>query len=617
MNWLSSFDELSRYRLRLTAERSDLRPTLTVCMSTGCTASGSEAVLRALVEAQRKLGAEGRVTIRRTGCHGFCERGPLVVLRPHGLLYQQVEEKDAEAIVASIIDGVRPVERLLYQDPVTGVRVAREEQIPFYQKQTRLLLANNGHIDPTDIGDYVAVGGYSALEKVLSSMKPEEVIGAVKRAGLRGRGGAGFPTGRKWELCRSSEGWPKYVICNADEGDPGAFMDRSLLEANPHSVLEGLLIGAYAIGADEGYFYIRNEYPLALRHVRTAIQQASESGLLGENILGSGFSFSVKVCRGGGAFVCGEETALIASVEGRLGEPRPRPPYPVERGLWGKPTDINNVKTWASVPLIINNGPEWFANIGTEQSKGTMIFSLVGKVCNTGLVEVPMGITLRRLIFDIGGGPPPGRSFKAVQAGGPSGGCLPASLLDLQVDYEQLAAAGSMMGSGGMVVMDDRTCMVNVAKYFLTFTADESCGKCVPCREGTKEMLAILTDITEGRGSNGELEKLEEIAHWVKDTALCGLGQTAPNPVLTTLRYFRDEYVAHTEQHRCPAGVCRALIRYYIEPSECPGCGLCRLNCPSAAITGDKQKPHVIDAARCERCGVCIELCKFGAIKVE
>jgi NADH-quinone oxidoreductase subunit F len=617
MNWLSSFDELSRYRLRLTAERSDLRPTLTVCMSTGCTASGSPEVLRALMEAQRKLGAEGRFAIKRTGCHGFCERGPLVVLRPHGLLYQQVEEKDAEAIVASIIDGVRPVERLLYQDPATGVRVTREEQIPFYQKQTRLLLANNGHIDPTDIGDYVAVGGYSALEKVLSSMTPEQVIDVIKRAGLRGRGGAGFPTGRKWELCRSAEGWPKYVICNADEGDPGAFMDRSLLEANPHSVLEGLLIGAYAIGAEEGYFYIRNEYPLALRHVRTAIQQASESGLLGENILGSGLNFTVKVCRGGGAFVCGEETALIASVEGRLGEPRPRPPYPVERGLWGKPTDINNVKSWASVPLIINNGPEWFASIGTEHSKGTMIFSLVGKVRNTGLVEVPMGITLRRLIFDIGGGPPPGRAFKAVQAGGPSGGCLPASLLDLQVDYEQLAAAGSMMGSGGMVVMDDRTCMVNVAKYFLTFTADESCGKCVPCREGTKEMLAILTDITEGRGSNGELEKLEEIAHWVKDTALCGLGQTAPNPVLTTLRYFRDEYVAHTEQHKCPAGVCRALIRYFIEPSECPGCGLCRLNCPSTAIAGDKQKPHAIDDAKCERCGVCVELCKFGAIKVE
>lgn len=565
---LHNFSQLEALRKRIMAERDPHKPCITVCGGTGCSASGSQEVLAAFQDALIRRGLQDRIALKRTCCHGFCERGPITVIFPERIFYQRVSTQDVTDIIEAITDG-RLVERLLYVDPVTGRRFVREDEVPFYKQQQRLIFANNGRIDPTDIEDYIALDGYSALSKVLSSMTPEEVIAEIKRSGLRGRGGAGFPTGLKWEYCRRAAGSTKYVICNGDEGDPGAFMDRSLLEGNPHSVLEGMIIGAYAVGAREGYFYIRNEYPLAVKHVGIAIEQAERYGLLGEDILGSGFSFHVHISRGGGAFVCGEETALIASIEGRPGEPRPRPPYPTEKGLWGQPTVINNVKTWANIPIIINKGADWYRRIGTETSKGTMVFSLVGKVNNTGLVEVPMGIPLRRLIFDIGGGIPGGKAFKAVQTGGPSGGCIPASLLDLPVDYEQLTQAGTIMGSGGMVVMDEDTCMVDVARFFLTFTKDESCGKCIPCREGTKRMLEILTDITEGRGKEEDLALLEELANEVKDTALCALGGTAPNPVLTTLRYFRDEYEQHIKYKRCPAMVCKGII---FTP--------CKYNCP-------------------------------------
>ncbi len=551
--------ELEALRTAILQSRDPSKPCITVCAGTGCSASGAEDVLAAFREELKKKGLSHKLELKRTCCHGFCERGPLVVLSPGRIFYQRVQPDDVPAILASMTNG-HLVEHLLYIDPMTGEKIVHEDDIPFYKSQHRLIFANNGKLDPTNIEDYIALGGYIALSRVLSQMTPEQVIEEIKRSGLRGRGGAGFPTGMKWEYCRRAPGDLKYIICNGDEGDPGAFMDRSLLEGNPHSVLEGLIIGAYAIGAREGYLYIRHEYPLAVKHMGIAIQQAEEYGLLGENILGSGFDFRAKICRGGGAFVCGEETALIASIEGRLGEPRPRPPYPAQKGLWGQPTVINNVKTLASVPLIITKGADWYSQIGTKTSKGTMIFSLVGKINNTGLVEVPMGITLGKMIYDIGGGIPRGRRLKAVQTGGPSGGCIPASLMNLQVDYEQLTEAGSMMGSGGMVVMDENTCMVDVAKYFLTFTRDESCGKCTPCREGIPRMLEILTRITEGHGKMEDLHTLEELATAVKETSLCGLGNTAPNPVLTTLRYFRDEYEAHIKYKRCPAAVCKKLV---------------------------------------------------------
>jgi NADH:ubiquinone oxidoreductase subunit F (NADH-binding)/(2Fe-2S) ferredoxin/Pyruvate/2-oxoacid:ferredoxin oxidoreductase delta subunit len=550
-----------------------------------------------------------------TGCHGFCEKGPLVVIRPMGVMYTHVQVGDVPEIVAELANG-RAVERLLYSDPNSGEIIEHEHDVPFYKHQQRLILNLNGVLDPFRIDEYVALGGYTSLEKVLGSMSPEQVIAETKGSGLRGRGGAGYPTGLKWEMCRKQPGEIKYVICNADEGDPGAYMDRSIMEGNPHRVLEGMTIGAYAIGADQGYVYIRNEYPLAVKHLRQAITQAQEYGFLGKNILGSGFDFNVNIKLGSGAFVCGEETALMASIEGRIGEPRPRPPYPTTVGLWGKPTNINNVKSWASVPIIIERGSDWYANIGTETSKGTMIFSVVGNINNTGLVEVPMGISLRELIFKIGGGIPNSNTFKAAQIGGPSGGCIPAQHLDTPIDYESLTALGAIMGSGGLVVADEDTCMVDFARYFMQFTQEESCGKCVPCRIGTKAMLETLERICAGEGQLGDIDYLLELGEEVKRSSLCGLGQTAPNPVLSTIQYFRDEYEAHIVDKACPAKVCKGLITYSVIAENCTGCMVCLRNCPSDAITGAKQEVHVIDAGLCTRCGMCMSVCKFDAILV-
>ncbi len=606
---------LEELRKTLLAGRDPQQPMIAVCSTTGCAASGAKAVYEAL---QRELIAQGltrKIALKATGCHGFCERGPIVVVYPQRIFYQRVNEKDVPELVKAVANG-EVIDRLLYADPATGERIAFEEEIPFYKKQMRILYANNGKLDPTSIQDYIALGGYSALAKALFAMSPDGIIETVKRAGLRGRGGAGFATGVKWEEARHAQADTKYVICNADEGDPGAFMDRSLLEANPHSVLEGIIIGAFALGAHHGYIYVRNEYPLAVKHVEMAIKQAEQSGLLGANILGSGFDFTIEISRGGGAFVCGESSALMRSVEGKVGEPRDKAVHATESGLWDKPTVLNNVKTWASVPHIINRGADWFASIGTERSKGTMVFSLVGKINNTGLVEVPMGITLRELVYDIGGGIPGGHAFKAIQTGGPSGGCIPQQLLDLQVDYDALTQAGSMMGSGGMIVMDERTCMVDIARYFLDFTREESCGKCNPCREGVERMFQILSDICAGKGREGDIELLQELAEVVRDASLCQLGKTAPNPVLTTLRYFRDEYEAHIREKRCPAGACRALIQYSVIADKCTGCGVCRRNCPQEAISGEKKQVHVIDQSKCIKCGLCADLCRFDAVGV-
>ncbi len=544
-------------------------PCITISSGTCGLARGSDKVVQAFKEEIKRRNLEDKVVIKVTGCHGFCQVEPNMILQPEGIFYVHLKPEDAGEIITKTVLGKKVIERLLYTDPNTGEKFVHEKEIPFYRKQQRFILGNNPLVDPTKITDYIAVGGYEALAKALSKMNPEGIIEEVKKSGLRGRGGAGFPTGYKWDFCRRAKGDKRYIICNADEGDPGAYMDRSLLEGNPHSILEGMVIGAYAIGANEGIIYVRNEYPLAVKNVTIALEQARECGLLGKNILGSGFDFDIRISRGAGAFVCGEETALIASIEGKRGEPRQRPPFPAIKGLWGKPTNINNVETWANVPLIITKGADWYSSIGTEKSKGTKIFSLVGKINNTGLVEVPMGMSLGEIIFDIGGGIPEGKQFKAVQTGGPSGGCIPKDLLNLPVDYEKLAEAGSIMGSGGMVVMDEDTCMVDVAKYFLNFLQDESCGKCFSCREGIRRMLEIVTDITEGRGKIGDLELLEELAQVVKDTSQCGLGQTASNPVLSTLRYFRDEYEAHIKQRKCPAGVCREL---FISPCQnaCP-----------------------------------------------
>jgi NADH:ubiquinone oxidoreductase subunit F (NADH-binding)/(2Fe-2S) ferredoxin/NAD-dependent dihydropyrimidine dehydrogenase PreA subunit len=556
--------------------------------------------------AKHRLGK--KVGLRRTGCHGFCEHGPLVILSPEGICYEKVKPEDVPEIIQKTVINQEVIERLLYVDPETGERIEQESEIPFYKRQTRTLLAGNKLVDCTQIDDYIALGGYEALVKVLTTMSPEDVITEVKNAGLRGRGGAGFPTGIKWELCQKEPGDTKYVICNADEGDPGAYMDRSVLEGNPHSVLEGMIIGAFAMGANEGHVYVRLEYPLAVENLGIAIELARERGLLGADILGTGFDFDVKICRGSGAFVCGEETALIASIEGRRGMPRPRPPYPVQSGLWGKPTNINNVETWANVPVIIRQGADEYGKIGVNTSKGTKIFSLVGHINNTGLVEVPMGITLREIIEDIGGGIPGGRKFKAVQTGGPSGGCIPAQHLDLRVDYESLAEAGSMMGSGGMIVMDETTCMVDVAHYFLSFTQGESCGECTPCRIGTRQMVEILAKIKRGEGVPEDLVRLEDLAETIKTTSLCGLGQTAPNPVLTTLRYFRDEYEAHVHEKRCPSLTCTDLISFEIT-EKCVGCQICIDECTVGAITGDHKQVHVIDQLKCMRCGTCHTVC--------
>jgi NADH-quinone oxidoreductase subunit F len=612
---LKSPHEVKELQLCLEASET-ARPCISVCAGSGCKASGADNVLESLRHELDKRGLSGSIDLKSTGCHGFCEKGPVMIVWPEKVFYNGVSQSDAKDIVNSVTNGHKPVEKLLYKDPATGARVLHEHDVPFYARQKRILFGNNGKLDPKDIRDYIKVGGYSALGHALTDFSPQEVIEAVKRSGLRGRGGAGFPTGMKWEALSRSTTRPRYIVCNGDEGDPGAFMDRSLLEGNPHSVVEGLIIGAYALDAKEAYVYVRAEYPLAVEHLRVAIDQAETCGLLGENILGSGLSFRIHVVQGAGAFVCGEETALIASIEGRVGEPHPRPPYPVQKGLWGKPTVINNVKTWASVPVIINKGADWYASIGTERSKGTMVFSLVGKINNTGLVEVPMGITLREMIYQIGGGIPKGKKLKAIQIGGPSGGCIPASMIDLPIDYEALTEAGSMMGSGGMVVMDEDTCMVDVARYFMEFLEEESCGKCFPCREGTQRLKDILVRISQGKGEESDLELLDDAGWMIKETSLCGLGQTAPNPVLSTLRYFRDEYEAHIREKRCPAKVCRELIVYEIDETICDGCHACVRVCASDAILGEKDKVHEIESAKCIKCGACLEICQPKAVLV-
>ncbi len=592
------------------------RPAILVCAGTGCIANGSLKVAEALDAALRASGSAGTVEllIKKTGCHGFCEKGPLVVFRPSGTVYTRVKAKDAAEIVEKTVLGNEVLPRFLYRLPGTEQTFEDYDRIPFYSKQQRNVLRNIGRIDPEDIRDYIAHGGYSALAKVLSEMTTGDVIGAVERSGLRGCGGGGFPTGRKWRSCVEAPGDDRYVICNADEGDPGAFMDRSILEGDPHAVLEGMLIGAYAVGARRGYIYVRDEYPLAVSRFGIALDDARRWGLLGENILGTSFCFDVSISRGGGSFVCGESSALMQSVAGKVGEPRAKYIRSTERGLHDKPTVLNNVETFANVPLIIERGAEWFASIGTQRSKGTKAFALVGKVNNTGLVEVPMGTTLRTIIFDIGGGIREGRRFKAVQTGGPSGGCLPEDKLDLPVDFDTLTREGSMMGSGGMIVMDDATCMVDVARYFTTFLTEESCGKCAACRLGLTQMKEILDRICAGQGRPDDVARMEELFVVLDDASLCGLGKSAANPIRSTLKYFREEYEAHIVEKRCPAGVCRDLITYYIVPELCTGCLVCKRACPAGAISGEKKQPHVLDESKCDRCGICAASCKFDAI---
>ena len=610
--------ELEEFRKGILSKRDPKKPCIAVCTGTGCLALGANGVVTALKEEIEKKGLNAEVVdLRETGCPGFCERGPIIVVYPEETCYVQVQPKDAAEIVSETIVGKKVIDRLLYVDPITQEKAVQESDIPFYRNQMRLLIGNNIKLDPKSIDSYFAIGGYSALIKALFEMQPGQIVETVKASKLRGRGGAGFRAGVKWEFARKSPGDTKYVVVNADEGDPGAFMDRALLEGNPHSVLEGLTIGAYAIGAREGYVYVRQEYPLAVENVTIAIHQAEEFGLLGNNILGSGFDFKVHVHRGAGAFVCGEETALLMSLEGKPGEPKPRPPYPAVRGLHGKPTNINNVETWANIPLIITKGADFLTSIGTEGSKGTKIFSLVGKVNNTGLVEVPMGITLRDIIYKVGGGVPKGKKFKAVQTGGPSGGCIPAEYLDIGVDFDELAKVGAIMGSGGMIVMDEDTCMIDVAKYFLNFLTDESCGKCTPCREGIRQMLKVLTNISEGKGKEGDVELLEELADTTKLASLCALGGSAPNPVLSTIRYFRDEYEAHIKEKKCSAFVCKGLIAYYIDPKKCKACMICLRKCPTEAISGGKNRIHVIEQEKCTNCGTCFEVCpaRFSAVR--
>lgn len=593
--------------------RPGVQKHILVCGGTACVASNSVKLQEAFQKALEDNGLSAAVKLIQTGCHGFCENGPIVTIYPENTFYVHVKAGDAKDIVEQHIMKGEVVESLLYMDPVTETRVQTNDEVPFYKKQVRRVLARCGLVDPENINEYIAMDGYQGLAKALT-MEPQAVIDEVVASGLRGRGGAGFPTGKKWQFCRNAPGDKKYIICNADEGDPGAFMDRSVLEGDPHSVLEGMCIGGYAIGADEAYIYCRAEYPLAIHRLEVAIKQAEEIGLLGNNILGSGFNFKIHIKKGAGAFVCGEETALIASIEGRRGTPSPRPPFPANSGLWGKPTNNNNVETWANVASIIRNGASWFNSIGTKTSPGTKVFALTGKINNTGLAEVPMGITMREIIFEIGGGIPHGKAFKAVQIGGPSGGCLPEAMLDTPVDFDSLSGIGAMMGSGGLVVMDETTCMVDVAKFFVTFTQAESCGKCAPCREGTKRMLEILVRITKGQGTRRDFDLLQDLANNIKLSALCGLGQTAPNPVLSTIHYFGDEYKAHIENKECPAGVCADLLHYVIS-DECKGCGLCARNCPVHAISGQPKEKHVIDPQRCIKCGVCMSKCPFKAVK--
>ncbi|ABI68999.1 NADH-quinone oxidoreductase subunit NuoF [Syntrophomonas wolfei] len=604
----------------MTTMNKSLIHLLLVCCGTGCVANGAREVYQALKDnltSDDKAVLAATTSARATGCHGLCAQGPFVRILPEDITYCRVKAADIPEIVEKTLKQGEVVKRLLFRDRQKKTLVQGQNDIPFYQRQTRVALRNVGLIDPSSLQDYLERGGYRTLEKSLLDMRPEQVIEEIIKSGLRGRGGGGFPTGLKWKACAATPAQPRYIICNGDEGDPGAFMDESIMEGDPHSVLEGMIIAAYAVGASNGFIYVRDEYAQSVASLRKAIEEAENHGFLGENILGSALSFNIEIVRGGGAFVCGEETALIASIEGNVGEPRDKYVFPSEKGLWGQPTIINNVETWANIPVIMERGASWFTSLGTEGSKGTKVFSLVGKVANTGLVEVPMGTTLREIIFDIGGGVPKGRSFKAVQTGGPSGGCIPSELLDLKVDFDSLSQAGSMMGSGGLIVMDDRTCMVEVVRYYLSFLAGESCGKCVPCREGIKCLLEILTRICHGQGEIGDIALLEDIAETMQQASLCALGRTASNPVLSTLRYFREEYLEHIEGQRCPAGICRELSEFWIDPVICTGCGLCLPRCPVEGIKGEKKQAHWIESDKCIRCGECIDSCSFQAIKVK
>ncbi len=599
--------------LRVNTSADTREKHILVCHGTGCTSSKSPKILenfRRIIE-EKKI---ENVRVIQTGCFGLCAKGPIVIIRPEDVFYAMVTPDDCEEIIEKHIQNGEIVERLLCKD-IDNKTVKKLDELNFYKKQKRIVLKNCGVINPEDIDEYIAFDGYKALEKVLFSMTPDEVIDVVSRSGLRGRGGAGFPTGKKWSFTKMAKGDQKYVVCNADEGDPGAFMDRSVLEGDPHCVVEAMMIAGFAVGANKGYIYVRAEYPIAVKRFQTAIDQAREYGILGKNIWNSGFDFDLEVRLGAGAFVCGEETALLESIEGRRGQPRLKPPFPANEGLFGKPTLINNVETYANITKIILNGAEWYASIGTEKSKGTKVFALGGNVNNTGLVEVPMGVTLREIVFDIGGGIPNGRKFKAAQTGGPSGGCITAENLDTPIEYESLQAIGSMMGSGGLIVMDDSKCMVNLAKFYLGFTVDESCGKCTPCRIGTKRLLEMLTKITEGKGEEGDVEKLEKLCKNIQKASVCGLGQTAPNPVLSTIKYFRDEYEEHIRDKKCRAGECKALMKLHIDPELCKGCGLCKRNCPVDAISGEVKQTHVIDSEKCIKCGTCISKCPFHAIK--
>ncbi|MFW6297742.1 MAG: NADH-ubiquinone oxidoreductase-F iron-sulfur binding region domain-containing protein [Desulfosalsimonas sp.] len=609
-------EALDKYIEELQAkEQSSDAGLISLCSGPGCIIHNSDKIRDTLIAEMEKHNIADKFEIRLTGCHGYCEQGPIMVIDPGGVFYPKVKLENIPEIVEKTLVQNKPVEKLLFKDPATKKRIVEEEEIPFYKLQTRSIFGKNRLIDPNNIDNYLAVGGYSALKKALCEMKPKEIIEEVKNANLRGRGGGGFPAAIKWSSCSKHKG-PKYVICNADEGDPGAYMDRGLLEGNPHCIIEGMIIGAYAMGSNEGYVYVRHEYPLAVANLQRALEQAKNMGLLGENILGSGFNFDIHISKGGGAFVCGESTALMGSLEGKPGRPRAKYVHTSEKGFRDSPSNLNNVETWANVPLIINKGAQWYASMGTEYSKGTKIFSLVGKVVNTGLVEVPMGTTLREIIFDIGGGIPNKKKFKAVQTGGPSGGCIPEQFLDTAVDFDELTKLGSIMGSGGMIVMDQDTCMVDVARYFIDFLVDESCGQCNPCREGLKQMIRVLNRICEGDGREGDIELLEELGGMMQKFSLCGLGTSAPNPVLTTILYFRDEYEAHIYEKKCPAGVCKSLFHYEIDEKACNGCTLCAKKCPQEAISGEKKEPHEIDQEKCIKCGICYDVCKFNAVVI-